>query len=169
MREAATFRLFVARDRLHRFDLALQVGEHYLAQFPAAAHFHHVETRMHEIVETRQKREARLPEYQADVAEKRSARAAPAEMDYAPCIAARWNSQVNQLMLDACTAYVVRHERDGDPDARAHVVDARYFVVLSLAELGDFARARPLAEKLMADSDRWDEDLRKMMADWPTD
>jgi len=54
---------------------------------------------------------------------------------------------------------------DRQIEARA----ARFFVVLALAERGDFVRARPLADSLLADSDAWDEELRKLMATWPTD
>ncbi len=46
---------------------------------------------------------------------------------------------------------------------------ARFFVVLALAERGDFDKARPLAESLLADSDAWDEELRKLISTWPTD
>jgi TolB-like protein len=168
-REEAAFRLFQARDRLHRFDLALQAGERYLSTFPTGGHFRVVETRMHEIAETRRKREARRAEYAADLKEKREGLKPGAEYDYAPCIAARWNSQHNELMLDSCSAFIARHAANPDPDAREHVVAARFFVILALAERGDFARARPLADKLIADSDEWDEELRKLMSEWPTD
>jgi hypothetical protein len=168
VREEATYRLFQARDQLHEVDLALQVGELYLAQFPTAARFREVETRMHELVETRKKRAARKAEYDADVADKRQSSSA-VERDFAPCIAARWNNQLNQLMLDGCTAFLAHHANDTDPDAREHVLAARFFVVLALAETGDFARARPLADKLLADSDAWDTELQALLATFPTD
>jgi hypothetical protein len=72
-------------------------------------------------------------------------------------------------MLDNCSAFVAAYAKDPRPDVRQNVTAARFFVVLALAERGDFARARPLAEALLADSDAWDEDLRKLMATWPTD
>ncbi len=168
VREPASYRLFQALDRLHARDRALSAGERYLQRFAAGAHFRDVEARMHEIVEARKKRDARRAEYEADLAEKRQS-GTPAERDWAPCIVARWNNQVNELMLDGCSAYLARHERDSDADAREHVLAARFFIILALAEQGDFARARPAAEKLLADSDTWDEELRKIMAEWPTD
>ena len=82
---------------------------------------------------------------------------------------ARWNSQLNELMLDSCTTFINIYKNDARTDAREFVTAARFFVILALAERGDFARARPQAEALLADSDAWDEELRKLMANWPTD
>jgi TolB-like protein len=169
VREEATWRLFQARDRLRKVDLALQTGEVYLSTFATGPHYRDVETRMHELVEARRKREARVKEWQADLDEKRHDSKNPESWDYAPCIAARWDGQAGQRMLDACDPYVKKYTGNPDKDAQEHVVAARFFVVLALSELGEFARARPLAEKLIADSDEWDEELRKLMADWPTD
>ncbi len=169
-RENAAWQLFRARDGLHSFDLALQAGEHYLKEFPTGLHFREVESRMHEIVETRRKRDARRAEYQSDLAEKRQGlRPNTPDWDYAPCIAARWNNQVNELMLASCTAFLEKHRNDPGSDAREHLTAARFFIILALAEEGDFAHARPLADKLIADSDDWDEELRKLIASWPTD
>jgi hypothetical protein len=49
------------------------------------------------------------------------------------------------------------------------VLAARMFIILALAERGDFGKARPLAEALLKDSDKWDEELREVMSKWPTD
>jgi len=92
-----------------------------------------------------------------------------ADWDYAPCICARWNSQLNELMLDNCSAFAAAYKNDKRSDVQENVMAARFFVVLALAERGDFDKARPLAESLLADSDAWDEELRKLMATWPTD
>jgi hypothetical protein len=170
LREEASFHLFRARDGLHAWDLALQAGEQYLREQPTGPHFREVETRMHEIVEARKKLDARRGEYQADLQEKlRGSKPGSIESDFAPCIAARWNSQLNELMLDGCRAYLARRGKDPDPDAREHALAARFFIVLALAEQGDFAQAKPLAEQLLADSDAWDEELRQLEASWPTD
>ena len=72
-------------------------------------------------------------------------------------------------MLDNCTAFIAAYESDARPEAREFVTGARFLVILALAERGDFARAKPLADALLADSDEWDEELRKLMASWPTD
>lgn len=171
--EAAAWSRFVALDGLHQYDAALAAGEDYLKSLPTGDHFRQVESRMHAIVEERRKREARRAEYAADLAEKRQRAPSTAdqklEWDYAPCICARWNSQLNELMLDGCRPFIAAYRNDPRPDARDHVLAARFFVVLALAERGDFAQARPLAEQLIADSDEWDEELRKLMATWPTD
>lgn len=171
--ELSAYWQFRALDGLHRFDAALAAGEEYLKTLPTGDHFREIEARMHVIVEERRKREARRAEYAADLAEKRQrAPSTPAEKlewDYAPCICARWNSQLNELMLDGCSQFISAYQSDARPDARDHVAAARFFVVLALTERGDFERARPLAEQLIADSDEWDEELRKLMAGWPTD
>ena len=164
---------FVALDGLHRFDAALAAGEAYLRAFPTGDRYREIETRMHEIVETRKKREARRAEYAADLAEHRqrtpNTPAHKADYDYAPCICARWNSQLNELMLDNCSAFAAAYKKDPRADVQENVTAARFFVVLALAERGDFDKARPLADALLADSDAWDEELRKLMASWPTD
>jgi hypothetical protein len=167
--EEISFRHFQALDKLHKSDLALQSGEQHLQNFPTGLRYREVETRMHEIVEQKQKMISRMPEYENDLKEKRAGRKPGVEYDYAPCIATRWNSLVNDLMLENCTKYLEQHGRDPDKDAQDHAVAARFFVILALEARGDFARARPLAEKLIADSDEWDSELRKMMAEWPTD
>ena len=92
-----------------------------------------------------------------------------ADLDYAPCICARWNSQLNELMLDNCSAFAAAYKKDPRADVQENVMAARFFVILALAERGDFEKARPLADALIADSDAWDEELRKLIATWPTD
>lgn len=165
----ALYALFVARDRLHRFDLALQNGEAYLKAFPTGAHFGAVEARLHAIAETKKKRLARRAEYDADLKDKLAGLAPGLERDHAPCIVARWNNQQNQLMLDACTTFVEKWQGRAPADEASKVTAARFFIILALAEQGDFARARPLAERLIADSDDWDEELRQLMSEWPSD
>ena len=171
--ELAAGAQFRALDGLHRFDAALTAGEAYLRAFPTGDRYRELEARMHEIVETRKKREARRAEYAADLAEHRqrtpNTPEHKADYDYAPCIAARWNAQLNELMLDNCAAFATAYRKDPRSDVRDNVMAARFFVILALAERGDFDKARPLADALLADSDAWDEELRKLMATWPTD
>jgi TolB-like protein len=171
--ELAAAAQFRALDGLHRWEPALAAGEAYLRAFPTGDRFRDIEARMHEIVETRRKREARRGEYAADLTEHRqrtpNTPEHKADFDYAPCICARWNSQLNELMLDNCSAFASAYAKDSRPDVQENVVAARFFVILALAERGDFVRARPLAEALLHDSDKWDEELRQLMATWPTD
>jgi TolB-like protein len=177
LEEESSFRRFQALDKLRRHDLALQTGERHLKAFPTGLRYREVETRMHEIVEMKKKLLSRRAEYDADLKEKRDGilrnGAVPKEQrveyDFAPCIATRWNSLVSDLMLDNCTKFLEQHGRDRDSEAQEKVVSARFFIILALDGKGEFERARPLAEKLIADSDEWDEELRKIMADWPSD
>jgi TolB-like protein len=163
LREEALYHLFVAREGLHQFDQALQVGEQYLRDFPTGARFREVESRMHEIAETKKKRAALRAEYESDLKEHLADHASGLEHDWSWCIAARWNDQVNELMLDGCQKFLAKWP------SSEHSPSARFFVILALAERGDFDKARPLAEKLLTDSDEWDEELRKLMSAWPTD
>jgi TolB-like protein len=163
LREEALYQLFVARDRLHRFDQALQLGEQFLRDFPTSPRFRDVETRMHEIAEVKKKRAARRSEWEKDMKDWQADHPTGEEHDYAPCISTRWNNQVNELMLTHCSAFLKKYP------TTEHGVAARFFIILALAEQGDFDKARPLADKLIADSDEWDEDLRKLMSEWPTD
>ncbi len=175
--DEASFRRFLALDKLRRYDLALQIGEHHLQSFPTGLRYREVEGRMHEIVEYRKKLTSRRPEYEADLKEKQDGMLKNGivpperrfEYDFAPCVATRWNSLTDDLMLDNCSKYLAQHGQDRNPDAQAHALSARFFVIVALDAKGDFARARPLAESLIADSDEWDEELRKLMAEWPMD
>lgn len=165
------YALFVARERLHKFDLALQNGEAYLKAFPTGAHFRDVEGRMNAIAETKKKRANRRAEYEADLKEK-LADTKPGTLlhDHAPCICTRWNCQVGELMLQNCSAFLKKWEgRATEADDKEKLFAARFFVILALQELGDFSKAKPLADKLIADSDEWDQELRAMMGEWPTD
>jgi TolB-like protein len=171
--EPGAWSLFRALDGLRKSDAALGAGERYLAALPTGEHYREIETRMHEIVEVRRKRDARRAEYESDLADKRKKPPGTPEerleWDWAPCICARWNAQINELMLSACANFITQYRDDRRPDARDHVIAARFFVILALTERGEFKRARPLAAQLLADSDEWDEELRKLMATWPTD
>jgi hypothetical protein len=176
--EEALYARFVARDRLHRVDAALTAGEAYGKALPTGPHFREIEARMGELAEARRKRESRVPEYEHDLADKRKDCLDPrgqvrldkqVEYDFAPCIAARWNSQVNERMLKGCSAFLDRHARDPNPEARDHVLAARFFVILALDAAGEFDRARPLATELEHDAGEWREELQKLTSAWPTD
>jgi TolB-like protein len=168
--EEAAFARFAALARLRKLDQALQAGEQFLKKFPTGLRYRDVETEMHEIVEHKHTMQVRHADYEKDLAEKRADSANNrVEYDFAPCIATRWNRQIGDLMLENCTKYLELHGKDANKEAQEHAVAARFFVILALDAKGEFARARPLAEKLIADSDEWDEELRKLMSEWPTD
>jgi len=172
LRELASERLVFARWRLKQRDLALQLGERHLQQFPGGQTYRAVESLMNQIIQKRKEMEGRRAEYQADLDEKRrDAKAGSVEWDFAPCIASRWNGQVNELMLRGCSEFLDRHRADTDPDTRDHVEAARFFVVKALAEQGDFEKARAAARALTRDSEEYarDDELRAMMDEWPAD
>jgi TolB-like protein len=175
--ELGLYGLFIARRGQHLFDKALQTGERFLKQFPLSRHFREVDSAMRDMIESKRRQEARRQEYAADVQEQRQGLAGDGGMppehqlryDYAPCIAARWDGQVNNLMLTSCSNFLEKHRSDTGELARTYRLGAQFFVILALAQKGEFGQARPLIEKLRGETQEWDDELHKLMADWPTD
>jgi TolB-like protein len=174
--EGASFGELRALLGLHRFDDALRSGEKFLAAYPTSARFREVESAMAEVVGVRKKRERRRAEYQKDLdeklhdlAERKPSREKTLDEDYAPCICARWNSLVGEVMLAGCKPFVEKHGGDATPEAAEKLSAARFFVGLSLAEQGDLAGARAMFERVKKDAPDWDEEIARATADWPTD
>jgi TolB-like protein len=169
--EAALYGLFMARDGLHKRDLALQTGERFLRELPSSPHFREVETRMREIVDQRKRRAARKAEYDTDLAEKlQGMKSRGIDYDYSPCIVARWNDQVNEVMDKACSEFLRKYAATAtSADDKEKVFAARFFVLLARAETGDFAYAKPEADKLLAETDAWTKELRALLSVWPSD
>lgn len=170
VRESAAFGSFAALMGLHRYDDALAAGERFLKDFPASPRFKEVEGRMREVLAARKKRAARMAEYQADLAEKKQDCKGALECDYAPCICARWTSMVGPLMLESCSKFLRAHEGAKGEDAAEKIAAARFFVALSLVELGEWAKAKEMIARLEAGPDRgWDDELEALRAGWPAD
>jgi chromate transporter len=169
LRELASERLVFARIKLKRYDEALQLGEQHLKEFPGGQTYRAVESAMNAVIQQRKEVQARRAEYQSDLDEKRKgAKPGSLEWDFAPCICARWNRQVNELMLDGCAEFLKKRAGDSDPDAKDHVEAARFFIVKALAERGEFEKARAGVKEL-SDQYARDDELRAMMDDWPAD
>lgn len=172
LRELASERLVFARIRLKQLDAALQLGERHLKDFPGGQSYRAVESSMNEVIQKRKEMQGRRAEYQSDLDEKRNGtKPGTVEWDFAPCICARWNGQVNELMLRGCSEFLDKRGAATDPDTRDHVEAARFFVVKALAEQGDFEKAREAAQALLRDANRYarDDEMRQMMDEWPAD
>jgi TolB-like protein len=169
VRETAAYGAFAAQMGLHRYDAALGAGEKFLKDYPTSRRFKDVETQMRSVVTARKKRASRRAEYEADLADKLKG-CRGRDCAYAPCIASRWTSQVGQLMLDNCTAFLSKHGADKDADAQEQISAARYFSALSLVELGEWKKAEGLIEALEKGPDRgWDDEIAALRAQWPAD
>lgn len=169
LRELASERLVFAKIKLKQMDAALQLGEQHLKEFPGGETYRAVESAMNAVIQQRKEVQGRRAEYQSDLDEKRKGtRPGTLEWDFAPCICARWNRQVNELMLNGCREFVAKRANDPDPDAKDHVEAARFFIVKALAEQGEFEQARAAVKEL---SERYarEEELRSMVDDWPAD
>jgi len=169
LHELASERLVFARIKLRQLDAALQLGEQHLKAYPGGQTYRAVESAMNAVIQQRKEVQGRRAEYQSDLDEKRNGtKPGTLEWDYAPCICARWNRQVNELMLDGCREFLAKRAGDPDPDAKDHVEAARFFIVKALAERGEFEKARAAVKEL---SERYarEEELRAMMDEWPAD
>ncbi len=165
---ASACRVKAAFD-LRKWDLALQYGETHLGEFPAGPHFKRVEGAMKTVIDTRKRWQHRRAEYESDRAEKLKDAATEVERDYAPCIAARWTSQENELMSGACGAFADKYAKSADPDVADDVEAARYFAFIAYTQLGDFAKAKPYADALLAGSSDWREPAEAILGTWPAD
>jgi len=169
LRELASERLVFAKIKLKQLDAALQLGEQHLKAFPGGPTFRTVESAMNAVIQQRKEVQGRRAEYQSDLDEKRNGtKPGTLEWDFAPCICARWNRQVNELMLNGCREFLAKRASDPNPDAQDHVEAARFFVVKALAEQGEFEKARAAVKELSERYAREDE-LRSMMEEWPAD
>lgn len=154
---------------LRKWDVALQYGEKHLAEFPAGPHYVKVEGAMKIVIDTRKRWQERRAEYEADLAEKKKDAETDPERDYAPCIAARWTSQENELMSAPCAAFVEKYGNASDPDVKESVAAARYFAFLAFTQLGEFEKAKPHADALLAGSSSWRQPTEAILGTWPTD
>ena len=168
-REVAAYGAFAAQLGLHRYDAALAAGEQFLKDFPTSRRFKAVETQLRSVVNARKKRESRKAEYEADLADKLKD-CKGRDCAYAPCIASRWTSQVGKLMLDNCSGFLAKHGGDKDAEAQDQISAARFFVALSLVELGEWRKAAEFIEQLEKGPDRgWGDELAALRAQWPAD
>ena len=176
-KEQVLYHRFLALEGLKRTDLALQTGEELIAKMPDSPHFADVETRMRTMAEVRRTVARRKAEYEADLAEKRKdlggKRPTDPEKskhwDWAPCIAARWNRQYNDLMVEGCRAFVKNWAASKETQAMEFVNNGRMFVILALGDMGKFTEMRRELAEFRKLYPLGDEEIDKKLAEWPTD
>lgn len=160
----ATWALFFAHLRLRETDVALQIGEQYLREFPQGAWYRHVEQQIQAVIAERRKREegralieTRFRELDAERAAFETKNAGKPwlgarlrAMDLERCwFPARNDIRDHERTVRECEAFLARHA--DDPEARDDLRQARATLAEALGELGRFDRAIPMAEALIAE------------------
>jgi hypothetical protein len=176
-RDEVRFHRFIALEGLRRVDEALAAGEKAIAEAPASPHFAETETRMRALAQTRRTLVQRKADYDKDLAEKLADLGGKppqqpdkrVEWDWTPCIAARWNRQYDQKMVDGCRAFAKKYGDAPSGTAAEHAQAARLFVILALGELGRFEEARREIAEFRRRYPGGDDELDKKLAEWPTD
>jgi hypothetical protein len=174
----AAFSRVIALYNLKKWDLALQYGEQYLNNYPGSGYYAAVDNLMRQMIDTRRKREEARPEYEKQVSGQqagyldKSGVVRPKQQvnyDLTPCSVGGWASSTNDLVLEACRAFVAKYKDDSDPIVQGHTATARFNIILGLAERGRFDEARPLAEALITESKTYEPSLRAQLMSWPSD
>jgi TolB-like protein len=174
-KELVAFHRFIALEGLKRTDEALAAGEQLMATMPDSQHFAEVETHIRAMAEKRRTMAKRKADYDKDLKEhlddhaKKSSEEDRMNYDWSRCIAARWNRQYNQLMVDGCHAFAKSWSDSKLPAAIEHVQNARMFAILALGEMGNFADAKKELAEFRKLYPMGDEEIDKALAEWPTD
>jgi len=185
VREFASFSEFQSHMMLKQHDLALQVGERHLAEFPGGMYYTAVEMSMRSEMRHIRKREAGKAKAQAELEEIESERAEalakatekrpvhPARIrgyDFKRCSVVQQHAQ-HQLALKECQVFVDRYRTDPDETTRELVLMARWQRIQAMVELGRFDRAREHSQRLADESPEFAEKMamRTVMGTWPRD
>jgi hypothetical protein len=174
--DEVAYERFLALEGLRRVDEALAAGEKLLATGATSPHFAEVETHMRKLADVKRTMAARRADYDKDLAEKRTDLGGHApgggdklvQWDWAPCIAARWNRQYNQLMVDGCRPFAAKYVSAAG-EAGEHAKNARLFLILALGEMGRFDDARREIAEFRKRYPAGDDELDQKLAEWPTD
>ena len=186
VKEFASFSQFQAYQMLKRYDLALQIGERHLAEFPGGTYFLSVELGMRNLMRLiRQRQEGRaaleqkLAEIETDrqeaidKAKKRDREVNPVQLrglDFQRCTAMQGNAQYERSLVE-CAAFVAKYVIDPDENAQNLVGIARWNQLLALTELGRFdeARERAMAMKTADPDFARKYSVDTVMLTWPRD
>ena len=186
VREYASFSQFQAHQMLKHYDLALQIGERHLKEFPGGTYFLSVEMGMRSLMRLlRQRQEGKaavkkkLTEIEEDrkealeKAQQRKREVSPVRLrglDFQRCTAMQSNAQYERTLVE-CAAFVAKHAADPDENAQSLVGIAKWNQVLALAELGRFdeARERALGMKQADPEFARQYSVDTVMMTWPRD
>jgi hypothetical protein len=186
VREFASFSRFQAHQMLKHHDLALQLGERHLAEFPGGTYFLAVESGMRSLMrilrerqEGRARAEAKLAEIEQDrqeaieKAKQREREVNPVRLrglDFQRCTAMQRHRQYERTLVE-CASFVARYAADPDGNVQNQVGIAKWNQVLALSELGRFdeARERALAMKQADPAFARKYSVDTVMMTWPRD
>jgi tetratricopeptide (TPR) repeat protein len=182
--EMAHFYLFLSEQQLKEIDLALKTGEKFLERYPTSSYFSSVQMQMQSLLNHRQDQakgaaemDAKMSQLEVEHASQRAQLKTPeaeelGERSYAfrRCSELR-RLQQERRAIDACNAFVDHWGANTREGTRQLVLDARWLVALSWAELGDFTQARAAAKKLIDEEPEFarQRSLETMAGTWPRD
>lgn len=183
VREFASFSIFQAHMMLKQTDLALQAGERHLKEFPGGTYYLGVESSMQSLIDQRRRDEksrSTLPAELAEIEEERAEVLADAQrrgrashlgvrlrgLDFRRCSAAQSHRDFDAVMQE-CPRFLEAYA--GDPEAKDLLAIARWSVILARVERGEFAAARALAERFLAEDPAHAEQysVKVQMRFWP--
>ena len=175
--EYASYCVFLAAQMLKRTDYALQAGERHLQEFPGGLYAGSVQMSLRAMVDAaersndlRKKGGGELARIDREEAEARGGRSWGPERErtfaFQRCSAA---SQ-HQLWAEVdryCAGYSDRYAKEPDPHSLLPL--ARWLLAMSLADRGDFARARAQGEALEKDAPEFarNHSLGMILSTWP--
>jgi TolB-like protein len=158
----AAYAIFFAHQMLKQRDLALQVGEQFLKNFPDSPYYRGVEAQMNQIIREKREMEEGVAEADAELAklsaEKADVLAHPPRsgvkpvrlhsLDYQRCIALYRHRQYERAIAE-CRSYEDQHLGEPESGGVSFVSLCSYHRALSLAELGRFPEARDTVQAVI--------------------
>ncbi len=178
----AAYSVFLAHVLLKQRDLALQVGEQFLKNFPNSPWFGAVENQMKTVIREKRDMEEGAALAEEDLAkleaEKAEVLAHPPRngvnpvrlrsLEYQRCLVLYRRHQYARA-IDECRTYDEHHRGDTEPGTEIFAPLCAYHRALALAELGRFAEARQVTQELSARDPAF---VKKMSVDsvagtWP--
>ncbi|MFC1609402.1 CsgG/HfaB family protein [Myxococcota bacterium] len=145
MRPAGLFWIFQARVALKEPDLALQVGEQFLREFPATPYFAGVSGMMQVLIlQKRQRDDGRARAEQALAHHAQRLR----RLDFDRCEVFSEHHAFERA-ITTCRSFVENHAETTDAKLSDLVGRARWHVIEALVETGAFKEARRLSKELI--------------------
>ena len=183
--EIAHFYLFTAQQQLKERDPALHTGEEFMKRYPGSTYFSAVEMQMKVLLDQRMgeadesaKADKELQEVEKDRQEARVKHATRPETlanlersyDFRRCsILHRFHR--NKEAVETCGQFASYWDGRPPPDKGELVLMSRYLTAMAYADMGDFKRAREVAQKLLAEHPEWSQakTLETLARWWPKD
>jgi TolB-like protein len=185
VRAYALHYMFLGHFLLKQTDLALQMGERFMKNYPDSPMYNSVELRMNQIISEKREREEGASKAEAELAkieqERQGVLAHPPpekvlpqrmlSLDLRKCTTLQQHHQSARAWT-ACKEFIENHQAESKPDDEHDLVGlARYYEVLAAMDLGRFADARSAANEMLNSSPAVAKSvgLKMQMTMWPQD